>query len=141
MRSSKKTLIILGLLSFISLIAFMSLLLGSDESYSYRKYLLAYIYAPIACVYLLLAMWTYIFKKIKENRKRSQELKKYFNPIFVILTFILFNTFPISLVLLHDFDFPNKNGYFGDYYCGVRSDDRPSNLHFYFKTSHEKNPT
>lgn len=107
MRSSKKTLIILGLLSFISLIAFMSLLLGSDENYSYRKYLLAYIYAPIACVYLLLAILTYIIKKIKENRKRSLELKKYINPSFAILTFILFNIFPTSLVILHDFVFPN----------------------------------
>ena len=56
---------------------------------------------------MLLAILTYIFKKIKENRKRSLELKKYINPSFAILTFILFNIFPTSLVILHDFVFPN----------------------------------
>ena len=76
----QKTLIILGLLSCISLILFACLLPISDKMYSYRKYLIAYIYVPIVCAYLLLASLTYynIFKKIKENRKRSTELKKYF---------------------------------------------------------------
>lgn len=78
--SSNKTLIILGLQSCISVILFACLLPISDKIYSYRKYLIAYIYVSIVCAYLLLASLTYynIFKKIKENRKRSKELKKYF---------------------------------------------------------------
>ena len=122
-------MIILGFLSYISLILFASLLLINDKMYTYRKYLIAYIYVPIACVHLLLASSTYcnIFKKIKENRKRSQELKEYFNkdqfsqsrkhtPVFllrfVILTFILFTILQISLILLHDFVFPNTKWLF-----------------------------
>ena len=127
--SSKKTLIILGLQSCISLILFACLLPISDKMYSYRKYLISYIYVSIVCAYLLLASLTYynIFKKIKENRKRSEELKKYFKkdqfnqrrkhiqvflPSFIILTFILFNILPISLILLHDFVFPNAKWLF-----------------------------
>ena len=122
--SSKKTLIILGLQSCISVILFACPLPTSDKMYSYRKYLIAYIYVSIVCAYLLLTSVTYhnIFKKIKENRKRSKELKKYFKkdqfnqrkkhiqvfiPSFIILTFILFTILPISLILLHDFVFPN----------------------------------
>ena len=124
--SSRKTVIILSLCLCFSLIIFICLLPFSTEVYSYKKYWIAYIYGPIACFYCLLASLTYyhIFKKIKENRKQSHELKKHitkdqlnqlaqnkkrtqvFLPSFIILTFILFNIFPILLIVLNDFVFP-----------------------------------
>ena len=122
---SKKTLIVLCLLLCISPIIFICMLPISDKINSHRKYLLGYIYAPIACVYLLLASLTYyqIFKKIQENKKKARELKEcirkdqpnrnanqiqVFLPSFIILTFLLFNIFPILLMLLYDFVFTEE---------------------------------
>ena len=123
--SSRKTVVILSLCFCFSLIIFICLLPFSVEVFSYKKYWIAYIYGPIACFYCLLASLTYyhIFKKIKENRKQCRELKKHitkdqldqlshnrkrtqvFLPSFIILTFILFNIFQISLMVLNDFVF------------------------------------
>ena len=120
--SPKKTVIVLCLLLCISLIVFICMLPICDKINNLRKYFLGCIYAPIACAYLLLASLTYyqIFKKIKETKKKSRELKKYvrkdqpnqsvnqlqvFLPSFIILTFLLFNIFPILLMLLYDFVF------------------------------------
>lgn len=120
--SSKKTLIILGLLSCIALVIYIYLLPFSDKVYSHRKYLILYIFVPITCIYCILASLTYcqIFKKIKEIRKQSQELKDYiskgqlsenrkqkriqvFLPSFIILTFIL--RFPFAIVVFVWFSF------------------------------------
>ena len=124
-RSSKKALIILGLLSCIELVIYIYLLPFSDKVYSNRKYLILYIFVPIACIYCILGSLTYqIFKKIKENRKQSQELKDYiskgqlsenrkqkriqvFLRCFIILTFILLNAFPLLLLFLYEFLFPH----------------------------------
>ena len=133
--SSKKTLIILGMFLCISLMYFICFLPFSVKIFSYRKYLIGYVYAPVAYIYSFLASLTYyqIFKKIKENRKKARKLKEYienrrkcrklreyiskeqptqrkkqiqiFLPSFIILTFILFCIFPIFLTLLHDFIF------------------------------------
>ena len=125
--SSKKTLTTLSIVSCISLINFICFLPISVKIISYRKYLIGYIFAPVACIYLLLASLTYyqIFKKIKENRRKSRELREYisneqpsqrkkqiqvFVPSFIILTFILFNIFPIFLALLRDFIFTMQDG-------------------------------
>ena len=123
----KKTLTTLSIVSCISLINFICFLPISVKIISYRKYLIGYIFAPVACIYLLLASLTYyqIFKKIKENRRKSRELREYisneqpsqrkkqiqvFVPSFIILTFILFNIFPIFLTLLRDFIFTMQDG-------------------------------
>ena len=117
MWSPKKTLILLGLLSSLSVIIFICLLPVSTEVYSRSGYVIAYIYSPIALIYLALAGLTYyqIYKKIKENRNQSRKLKEHINKeqlnkskrrIQVFLTFILFNIIPILLELLHYFIFP-----------------------------------
>ena len=123
MWSPKKTLILLGLLSSLSVIIFICLLPVSTEVYSRSGYVIAFIYTPIALIYLALAGLTYyqIFKKIKENRNQSRKLKEHINkeqlnkskrriqvflPSLIILTFILFNIIPILLELLHYFIFP-----------------------------------
>ena len=121
--SPKKTLILLGSLSCLSVTIFICLLPVSSEVYGHSGYIIAYIFTPAALIYLVLVSLTYyqIFKKIKENRNHSRKLKEHINkeklnaskrriqvflPSLIILTFILFNIIPILLELLHYFFFP-----------------------------------
>ena len=122
-RSPKKTLISLSLSLCFSLTIFICLLPFNVDVDKYRKYWLVCIYGPIACIYFLLASLTYyhILKKIKQNRKKSRKLKEHITkdqtsrnrkqiqvylPSLMILTFILFNIFPMLLLVLYNFVFP-----------------------------------
>ena len=122
--SPNKTLIALSLSLCFSLTIFICLLPFNVDFDKYLKYWIACIYGLIACGYFLLASLTYyqIFKKIKENRKQSRERKEHINkgqhsrnrkrnqvylPSFIILTFVLFNIFPMLLVVLFYFAFPD----------------------------------
>ena len=63
--SSKKTLGIVSCISIINSICFLPI---SVKIISYRKYLIGYIFAPVACIYLLLASLTYY--QIKKKSKK-----------------------------------------------------------------------
>ena len=121
--SPKKTLISLSLSLCFSVTIFICLLPFNIDVEKYQKYWLTCIYGPTACIYFLLASLTYyhILKKIKQNRKKSRKLKEHINkdqisqnrkqiqvylPCFIILTFILFNIFPMLLLVLYHFVFP-----------------------------------
>ena len=112
-----------------SLAIFICLLPFNIKVENYQKYWIACIYGPTACVYFILESLAYyqILKRTKEIRDKSRKLKEHINkhqpsrnkkqiqvylPSFIMLTFILFNIFPMLLMVLYYFIFPDAQWLF-----------------------------
>ena len=112
-----------------SLAIFICLLPFNIKVENYQKYWIACIYGPTACVYFILESLAYyqILKRTKEIRDKSRKLKEHIKkhqpsrnkkqiqvylPSFIMLTFILFNIFPMLLMVLYYFIFPDAQWLF-----------------------------